>query len=145
LWIRHGKGNKSRMVPISPVMIEDLRRYWAFHRHPLLLFPNVGRGRCAPADVARRMRQAVRPMPVSSLERLMVEARKQLNIPVCTVHTLRHSFATHLVEAGASLHTVQALLGHRDINTTMIYLHLTHRSEQDCRALVESLSAGLPR
>jgi integrase len=145
LWIRHGKGNKSRMVPISPVMIEDLRRYWKFHRHPLLLFPNVGRGRCAPGDVARRMREAVRPMPVSSLERLMVEARKELNIPVCTVHTLRHSFATHLVEAGASLHTVQALLGHRHINTTMIYLHLTHRSEQDCRALVESLTAGLPR
>jgi integrase len=145
LWIRNGKGNKSRMVPISPVMIEDLRRYWKFHRHPLLLFPNVGRGRCAPGDVARRMREAVRPMPVSSLERLMVEARKALNIPVCTVHTLRHSFATHLVEAGASLHTVQALLGHRHIDTTMIYLHLTHRSEQDCRALVESLSAGLPR
>jgi integrase/recombinase XerD len=145
LWIRKGKGNKDRMVPISRTMVEDLRRYWAFHRHPLLLFPGVGRGACPSADVARRMRNAKRPMPVSSLERLVVAARKELNIPVCTMHTLRHSFATHLVEAGASLHTVQALLGHCGINTTMIYLHLTHRSEQDSRSLVETLCRQLPR
>lgn len=145
LWIRKSKGNKDRMVPISRTMVEDLRRYWAFHRHPLLLFPGVGRGSCPPADVARRMCKARRPMPISSLERLVVAARKELNIPVCTMHTLRHSFATHLVEAGASLHTVQALLGHCGINTTMIYLHLTHRSEQDSRALVETLCRELPR
>ncbi len=49
------------------------------------------------------------------------------------------------MEAGASLHTVQALLGHSHINTTMIYLHLTHRSQQECRTLVEELCGGLPR
>ena len=145
LWIRKSKGNKDRMVPISQTLIEDLRRYWSVHRHPVLLFPNVGRGPCPPADVARRMHEATRPMPVSSLQRLVVAARKELNIPVCTMHTLRHCFATHLVEAGASLHAVQALLGHSGINTTMIYLHLTHRSEQDSRALVEKLCLELPR
>jgi site-specific recombinase XerD len=145
LWIRDGKGRKDRMVPIAKTMIEDLRAYWKVHRHPLLLFPNVGRGACQPDQVAIRMRQATSPMPVSSLQRLMVEARKELGIPTCTVHTLRHSFATHLVEAGASLHTVKELLGHAHINTTMIYLHLTHRSEQDSRALVESLCRQLPR
>lgn len=145
LWIRKGKGNKDRMVPIAQSLIEDLRGYWKFHRHPVLLFPNVGRGACPPADVARRMHAATRPMPVSSLQRLVVAARKELNIPTCTMHTLRHSFATHLVEAGAGLHTVQALLGHSGINTTMIYLHLTHRSEQDSRALVEKLCRQLPR
>jgi integrase/recombinase XerD len=145
LWIRKSKNNKDRMVPISQTLIEDLRNYWSVHRHPLLLFPNVGRGPCPTADVARRMHEATRPMPVSSLQRLVVAARKELNIPVCTMHTLRHSFATHLVEAGASLHTVQSLLGHSGINTTMIYLHLTHRSEQDSRALVEKLCQELPR
>jgi integrase/recombinase XerD len=145
LWLRRAKGNKDRMVPLSPTMVDDLRRYWAVHRHPLLIFPGAGRGPCPLADVARRMRAARRPMPISSLERLLVAARKELNIPVCTAHTLRHSFATHLVEAGASLHTVQALLGHCDIDTTMIYLHLTHRSEQDSRALVETLCRELPR
>lgn len=145
LWIRKSKGNKDRMIPISPTMVEDLRRYWKVHRYPLLLFPNVGRGDCPPDKVAARMHAATRPMPVSSLQRLIVVARKELNIPVCTMHTLRHSFATHLVEAGAGLHTVQALLGHRHIDTTMIYLHLTHRSEQDSRALVEKLCQELPR
>ena len=145
LWIRKSKNGKDRMVPIAPSVVRDLQDYWKVHRHPLLIFPGVGRGLCTPENVARRMRAATRPMPVSSLERLMVAARKELNIPVCTSHTLRHSFATHLVEAGAGLHTVQALLGHSDIVTTMTYLHLTHRSEQDSRALVETLCQDLPR
>lgn len=145
LWIRGGKGGKDRLVPIAQTMIEDLRRYWAFHRHPLLIFPNVGRGDNDRELTAARMHVADRPMPVSSLQRLMVESRKELNIRACTVHTLRHSFATHLVEAGASLHTVKALLGHAHINTTMIYLHLTHRSEEDSRALVEIICRDLPR
>ena len=90
------------------------------------------------------MRHAAEPMPHTSLQRLLVEARKHLDIPGATVHSLRHSFATHLVEAGASMHTVQALLGHKNINTTMVYLHLTHRSEQDCRELVEKICRDLP-
>lgn len=146
LWVRNGKGAQDRMVPLPSLMVEDLRQYWAFHRNPLLLFPNAGRGhQIDPAKVARRMRSAISPMPYSSLQRLLLAARKELNLPGVSVHTLRHSYATHLVEAGASLHTVQALLGHKQINSTMVYLHLTHHSEQDALRLVEALCAGLPR
>jgi site-specific recombinase XerD len=145
LYVRGGKGGKDRMVPVPLQMVEDLRNYWKFHRNPRLLFPNVGRGDCSPGELAPRMREATEPMPVSSIQRLIVVARKELNLPDATAHTLRHSFATHLVEAGASLHTVQELLGHAFINTTMVYLHLTHRSQQDSRALVERLCDGLPR
>ncbi len=145
LMVRGGKGGRDRMVPLAAGMVDDLRRYWAFHRHPVLLFPNAGRGPCASDKLAARMCAATSPMPVSSLQRLVVVARKELGIPAATVHTLRHSFATHLIEAGASLHAVQSLLGHKQINTTMVYLHVTHRSEQNSRALVEQLSSGLPR
>jgi len=145
LRVRMGKGGRDRMVPLGGAMLEDLRAYWAFHRNPLLLFPHVGRGVQKPAEIAARMRAATEPMPYSSLQRLMIQARGELNLPDASVHTLRHSFATHLVEAGASLHTVQALLGHRQINTTMVYLHLTHRTEENALALVEALSRGLPR
>jgi site-specific recombinase XerD len=91
------------------------------------------------------MHQAQTPMPVSSLQRLIVVARKELGIPEATVHTLRHSFATHLIEAGAPIHAVKELLGHRQIQTTMIYLHLTHRIGRDCRELIGALCLGLPR
>ncbi len=145
LWVRAGKGGKDRMVPVPPVMVEDLRRYWAFHRNPRLLFPNVGRGHCDPEALKTRMHEATQPMSVSAVQRLMSVARKELHLTHASPHTLRHSFATHLVEAGASLHLVKQLLGHSHINTTMVYLHLTHRSDQDSRRLIESLCNGLPR
>lgn len=145
LRIRGGKGGKDRVVPLATDMLKDLRRYWAFHRHPLLLFPNAGRGDRDPKQLRRRMHSATAPMPVSSLQRLVVVARKQLNLPEATVHTLRHSFATHLIEAGASLHSVQALLGHAHLNTTQVYLHLTHRSEHNTLQLINELCHGLPR
>ena len=144
LLVRHGKGNKDRVVPLPTPMYEELRSYWAFHRHPLLLFPNVGRGDHDPKSLAQRMRKATCPMPHSSLQRLVILARKQLNIPAASVHSLRHSFATHMLEAGAHLHTIQKLLGHAQINSTMVYLHLTHQTSQDALRLVDELCQGLP-
>lgn len=145
LFIRGGKGHRDRVVPLPATLYRELRSYWSFHRHPLLIFPNVGRGDNNPAALAVRMHNATGPMPCSSLQRLMILARNQLNIPAASIHTLRHSFATHLLEAGAHLHTIQKLLGHQQINTTMIYLHVTHQTTQDALRLMDDLCRKLPR
>lgn len=145
LLIRNSKGHQDRVVPLPTSMYQELRNYWAFHRHPLLLFPNVGRGNSNPQALAERMHSATSPMPCSSLQRLLILARKQLNIPAASVHSLRHSFATHLLEAGAHLHTIQKLLGHKQITSTMVYLHLTHQTTQDALRLMDQLCQGLPR
>jgi site-specific recombinase XerD len=110
-----------------------------------LIFPNVGRGDRDPKALAQRMHRATCPMPHNSLQRLLILARKQLNIPAASPHSLRHSFATHLLEAGAHLHTIQMLLGHKRITTSMVYLHLTHQSIQDALRLMAQLYQGLPR
>lgn len=145
LMIRNSKGQKDRMVPLPTPMYQDLRDYWAFHKNPLLIFPCGGRGHHDREALRQRMRAAKDPMPLASIQTLMVAARKELNIPYGSAHTLRHSFATHMLESGASLHTIQALLGHKQINTTMVYLHLTHQSAQDALRLMDGLCTGLPR
>jgi site-specific recombinase XerD len=146
LFIRNSKGHQDRVVPLASAMYQELRRYWAFHRHPLLLFPNAGRGdNNSPASLAQRMHTATGPMPCSSLQRLVIVARKQLNLPAASVHSLRHSFATQLLEAGAHLHTIQKLLGHKQITSTMVYLHLTYQSTKDALQLMDQLCSGLPR
>ncbi len=142
LIIRGGKGHQDRVVPLPTAMYEELRRYWRFHKHRLLLFPNVGRG--DREGLATRMFQARCPMPPSSLQRLVIVARRQLNLPAASVHSLRHSFATHLLEAGAHLHTIQKLLGHKQITSTMVYLHLTHQTTRDALSLMDQLIQGLP-
>jgi site-specific recombinase XerD len=146
LIVRGGKGQHDRVLPLPTPMLEDLRTYWQFHRHRLLLFPNTGRGNQRdPALLAERMRAATRPMPHSSLQRLLIAARKELDIPAATLHSLRHSFATHLLESGAHLRTIQKLLGHKQITSTMVYLHLTHQGEQEALRLMDALCEGLPR
>lgn len=145
LLIRQGKGHRDRVVPLPTPMYQELRCYWKFHRHPLLLFPNVGRGDHDPKSLAQRMRTANRPMPCSSLQRLLIIARKELNIPAASVHSLRHRWATHMLEAGAHLHTIQQLLGHGQITSTTVYLHLTHQTSEDALRLVDQLYRGLPR
>ncbi|MGH8338456.1 MAG: tyrosine-type recombinase/integrase, partial [Gammaproteobacteria bacterium] len=145
LFVRHSKDHKDRVLPLPTSLYQELRRYWAFHRHPLLIFPNVGRGDNNPQALAARMRAATHPIPCCSLQRLLILARKQLNLPEASLHSLRHSFATHLLEAGAHLHTIQKLLGHKQITTTMIYLHLTHQSACDALRLMDQLCRTLPR
>ena len=96
------------MVPVAATMVEDLRRHWKFHRHPLLLFPNAGRGSHDPVQLAARMKAATEPMPVSSLQRLIVVARQELVLPDATVHTLRHRLTQPPPHGGFALRAARS-------------------------------------
>lgn len=110
LKVRQGKGAQDRYSLLSPRLLEALRRYWRDCRPRTWLFANSSGS--APIDV-------------STAQRIYCAARDAAGIArEGGIHTLRHAFATHLIEAGVGLHTVQRLLGHGHISTTMRYLHL---------------------
>jgi integrase len=132
LRVREGKGGKPRDIPIHPQMVERLRRWWKQHRHPRWLFPGVGRGwKQKHGDQRTALRLAKQPMSESSvqvaLSRALLTAR--LHAPGVCCHTLRHSYATHLLEEGVSLRQLQVYLGHQSLDVTVMYLHLTQVSE----------------
>jgi site-specific recombinase XerD len=123
--VRQGKGGKDRLVPLAPQLLAELRNYWRCYRPQRWLFPNAQQVPLCPNTVQRWMK------------RMVVQAR--LSKPA-TMHTLRHSFATHLLEAGVDVLTVQKILGHSSLSTTTRYLHL----RDDRLRLVPSLLALLP-
>lgn len=126
-----GKGGRNREVPIAQEMLVRLRRYWCFHRNRGWLFPGVGRGwreRCQTLQAA--MAAASGPMSVSSVQaalRIVVAGAGIKKAATC--HSLRHSFATHLLESGVSIRQVSEYLGHASVASTLIYLHVTEISE----------------
>jgi site-specific recombinase XerD len=136
LFIHEGKGAKDRFVPLPSLMLTELRIYWKTHRHPRLLFPGVGRGwRDLGARAPRN--EAMSP---SSVEHCMRLAVAEAHLPKGTcVHTLRHSYATHLLEAGVSLRQIAAYLGHGTLDTTVVYTHLTAIGEAKARKVIEGL------
>lgn len=110
LKVRQGKGGKDRYTLLSPQLLETLRLYWRTTRPRCFLFPN----RAGDGPIAEKM-----------VQRTYHAARTAAGIAHGGgIHTLRHSFATHLLEAGVDLHTLQRLLGHGHLGTTMRYLHL---------------------
>ena len=120
--VRQAKGKKDRDVMLSPVLLETLRQYWKVSRPRHWLFPGYGPDK---------------PMTTKAVF-LMVQstaARAKIGKTV-SPHTLRHSFATHLLESGTDLRTIQLLLGHSDVRTTIIYLQV---SQQHIRKIVSPL------
>jgi integrase/recombinase XerD len=124
LHVRHGKGGKDRYVPLPDRTLLMLREYWATHRNPVWIFPSEGRDHM-------ELRLSGEPMHKSSVQDAFRGALKQSRISKrASVHTLRHSWATHLLEAGVNLRLIQEWLGHSSPGTTSIYTHLTARAEE---------------
>jgi site-specific recombinase XerD len=122
IHVNHGKGNKDRYVPLPGRILVILRRYWTTHRDPIWLFPARNRAGYIPEANSPLTARAVQKAFKAALLESQVEKE-------ATVHTLRHSYATHLLEAGVNLRLIQAYLGHRSISTTAIYTHLTQKNE----------------
>lgn len=131
--IHRGKGAKDRYVPLPRRTLQLLREYWATHRHPLWLFPAVGNGQKAAAT-------ATRPMPRGSVQDALRRVVQQVGLKKrISMHTLRHSYATHLLEAGVNLHLIQKYLGHSSLRSTTLYLHLTSHGQEHAIATIDRL------
>jgi site-specific recombinase XerD len=147
LHIRDAKGGKDRYVPLGEAMYLELRQWWKAHRNPNWLFPSLGLGwaeRLRPQSEV--LHTATGPMSVSSVQRAFQLARVESGVhPEAVVHTLRHSYATHLLEEGVSLRLISQYLGHASLDTTVIYTHLTATSEEKARQALERLHSTLPR
>lgn len=126
LWVRQGKGDKDRQVPLPRRTLQSLRQYWR-ERHPPQpwLFPDT---------------TGKAPINRSVLDRAIRAARRQSGLRKrASCHTLRHSYATHLLERSVDLRTIQGLLGHANIKSTVVYLHLTQGVMDNVRQTIDEL------
>jgi integrase/recombinase XerD len=123
--VRQGKGRKDRLVPLSLRLLDELRNYWRQYRPKDWLFPGGVPGQPLTGSYVQRLCQ-----------RLLARAGLAKR---ATPHTLRHSFATHMLEAGVDLLTLQTILGHSDLETTAHYLHIGTRRLQQVPSLLDRL------
>ena len=131
--IHRGKGAKDRYIPLPEGTLHQLRQYWVTHHNPLWLFPADGRNHQGAST-------ATTPMSITSAQGAIKRIAQQLQFgKKFSIHTLRHSYATHLLEAGVSLKAIQKYLGHSSLQTTMVYLHLTETAEADTRQIINGL------
>ena len=128
--VERGKGGAGRDIPLSPALLETLREYWRWQKPRTYLFPS-----------SERKRGKEQPISDKTVWYACKEAARHAGLTKrVSPHCLRHCFATHLLEAGADLRTIQILLGHGDLETTAKYLHL---SQRHLRAVANPLE-GLP-
>jgi site-specific recombinase XerD len=137
IHVHRGKGAKDRYVPLPHKTLHILREYWTTHRNPKLIFPKLGRsGKEGPA--------ATEPMNKSSVQGALRKTLAQLRMKKrISIHTLRHSYATHLLEAGVNIRRIQQYLGHSSLHTTMAYLHLTTQGHERAYGIINDLMKGV--
>jgi integrase/recombinase XerD len=136
LHIIGGKGNKDRAIPLPPRTLTLLRAHWRLHRNPVWLFPGT---------TPRGEQHASVPMDESGLQKAFRHAVRAAGVnKPATIHSLRHSWATHLLESGVHVRVLQLWMGHTSPTTTAIYTHLTQHAEQAAATALERLTAGLP-
>jgi len=115
--IHHGKGGHDRDVPLSEKLLETLRVYWRWMKPKTYLFPGIVNGWRADVPISDKM-------PWAACQEAAQRAGIKKHV---SPHLIRHSFATHMLEAGADLRTIQVLLGHAKIEHTTVYLHLSRK------------------
>jgi integrase/recombinase XerD len=129
LHVRQGKGAKDRLVPLSLRLLQELRAYWLLGRPQTWLFPgHTADGTLTSSNVQRRFGRLVKKVGLTKH---------------CSMHTLRHSYATHLLEAGVDVLTLKALMGHSSLQTTARYLHISTQRLHQTPSLLDLLV--LPR
>ena len=137
IHVHCGKGAKDRYVPLPQRTLELLREQWKSHRNPVRIFPAPGRG-------GIHMPTATEPMPRSSVQIVFKQALKKTGISKrASVHTLRHSYATHLLEVGVNLRLIQIWLGHNTPTTTSVYTHLTAKAQAMATESINDLMKDL--
>ena len=136
--VHRGKGAKDRYVPLPAETLTLLRPYWKTPRHPTWLFPATGRDH-------HHSPTASAPMSRSSVQGAFRTAKYRAGITKMgvAIHTLRHSYATHLLEASVNPRLIQRYLGHTQLETTMVYLHLTHKGHEEAYERLNALMHGL--
>ena len=131
--IRRGKGHKDRMVPLPALTLEALKELWKRHCHPHFLFPNA-------TGSLEKIQKATTHMDRGGAQQAMKQVVKECGISKkISIHSLRHSYATHLLEQGLSLRHIQAILGHASPTTTARYAHLTDITEKDSITTINEL------
>ncbi len=136
LHVRTTKGQNDRCVPLPLATLDALRAHWKTHRNSHWLFPSR-------ADL-KQIAKADKPVSERSVQRVFAQVVQSLGIVkkgLCP-HTLRHSYATALLEAGVNLKVLQSYLGHKNLQSTEVYLHLTRHSDRQAREAVNRLMNG---
>ena len=139
IHIHRGKGAKDRYVPLPHDTLDLLGKYWLTHRNKKLMFPRLQNQNGKPVKEC-----AVETIKMSAPQAAMKKALKRAKIHKkgVSVHTLRHCYATHLLESGVNLRYIQIYLGHSTIVSTLVYLHLTAAGNSDAYGIIDNLMSG---